>query len=661
MGWLSRGAEKGQERKDDSSLLRFFNPSIPDPEYPASTFLSHVENGWDRNELVYACIDKKATNLPQGTIRVYDSLGRRGEPLQDHPLRRLLANPNPLMSEFEMFEMLMVHLDLAGNAFWEIVRDRAGVPVELWPVRPDRIRMKRGTRSVAYGFALDSDKTIPIEVVHFKLPNPVDPMIGTPPLRPALRAVALDNEATSFVKSLLQNHAIPGVVVTMGQLESVLDEATTNRLKAKWKQSYGGRNRGEPAFLQTGMEVKELGLSLKDLEFPDLRTISESRICMAFKVPPIVVGAKVGLDRSTFANYGEAMRSFWQETLLSSQRRIRDTIAAQLLPLMPQGGPGTRRIVNVSLRWDNSEVEALRESEIDRWNRATQAFQAGGLMLNDYRREIGQAEVPGGDVFLMPSGVIATRDMAGAVESLNGQSDPASQPDVADVADEGAKSIETKAETLRSKAERDHERTLAGYFADRRADVLAQIGGKAVRVDKATWNGALTEALYGLGLSWSSEAGKAVSGAYDKGRTEAYQHRRAQNSAENINADLLKRAKDALTEADPKAAVGELFDEFEGSKSKAMATTIATETLAWGRTEAGRQAAHDSDAEVTKTWNTTSSRPRQSHASMNGETVGIDDKFSNGMNWPGDPAGGGDEVAGCTCDVTVTIEGEGNA
>ena len=52
-----------------------------------------------------------------------------------------------------------------------------------------------------------------------------------------------------------------------------------------------------------------------------------------------------------------------------------------------------------------------------------------------------------------------------------------------------------------------------------------------------------------------------------------------------------------------------------------------------------------------KTWRVTSSNPRDAHAAMNGETVGIRDLFSNGMRWPGDPAGGADNNAGCQCSV----------
>jgi hypothetical protein len=39
---------------------------------------------------------------------------------------------------------------------------------------------------------------------------------------------------------------------------------------------------------------------------------------------------------------------------------------------------------------------------------------------------------------------------------------------------------------------------------------------------------------------------------------------------------------------------------------------------------------------------------------MSGQTVPIDDPFSNGMQFPGD-YGDADEVAGCQCSIDITI------
>jgi len=59
----------------------------------------------------------------------------------------------------------------------------------------------------------------------------------------------------------------------------------------------------------------------------------------------------------------------------------------------------------------------------------------------------------------------------------------------------------------------------------------------------------------------------------------------------------------------------------------------------------------------TKTWVTTSGNPRASHAAMDGETVELNQAFSNGSNGPGDYSAGADEVAGCTCDLSFSTEG----
>src|SRR6266498_5260586 len=150
------------------------------------------------------------------------------------------------------------------------------------------------------------------------------------PIWSAARAITLDNAATDFVDRLLRNDATPTAVVTTEQ--AVTDELT-DRLRAKWTQRHGGNARGGIAFLQKGMDVKPLGMNLRDLEFPDLRTISESRICMAMgRTPPILVGAKVGLDRSTFANYHEAVQSWWNGPLWSLQRRFQNAMSSKLLP-----------------------------------------------------------------------------------------------------------------------------------------------------------------------------------------------------------------------------------------------------------------------------------------------------------------------------------------
>ena len=60
--------------------------------------------------------------------------------------------------------------------------------------------------------------------------------------------------------------------------------------------------------------------------------------------------------------------------------------------------------------------------------------------------------------------------------------------------------------------------------------------------------------------------------------------------------------------------------------------------------------AKDKGADVVKQWDATlDGRTRESHQAVDGEIRELDEKFSNGLMFPGDPAGGAAEVVNCRC------------
>lgn len=60
--------------------------------------------------------------------------------------------------------------------------------------------------------------------------------------------------------------------------------------------------------------------------------------------------------------------------------------------------------------------------------------------------------------------------------------------------------------------------------------------------------------------------------------------------------------------------------------------------------------AKDKGCDVVKQWDSTlDSRTRESHMWVDGEIRELDEKFSNGLMFPGDPAGGAAEVINCRC------------
>ena len=99
----------------------------------------------------------------------------------------------------------------------------------------------------------------------------------------------------------------------------------------------------------------------------------------------------------------------------------------------------------------------------------------------------------------------------------------------------------------------------------------------------------------------------------------------------------------------------------EMSESSAMraARTCVTSAENSGRVKS-YQRAQDMGIKVRKQWLATlDERTRSSHRALDGESVDVDDTFSNGLRYPGDPSGSGSEVYNCFLgDVNVDSDSE---
>jgi hypothetical protein len=118
-----------------------------------------------------------------------------------------------------------------------------------------------------------------------------------------------------------------------------------------------------------------------------------------------------------------------------------------------------------------------------------------------------------------------------------------------------------------------------------------------------------------------------------------------------VNETTRSQLEDALAdESEDAPGPARVFETAEAQRAPAAGKATLSALGSFVAVEAARKLLA---GKATKTWRTRSGNPRKSHARMDGETVDLDKKFSNGLNWPGDPAKGADEVAGCECTVEV--------
>jgi HK97 family phage portal protein len=369
----------GYSRGSLASLLQ-----MAQANYPVCTFETCVNEGYYKNEVVFACVNKIASSFPEAPLRLF---GPDGAMKPMDPTAQLMKHPNPHMTEFELWERTVTHFLLAGNAFWVKVRSGGGRVVQVWVPRPDKMRVvTHPTEFIDHYLLQVGNERYPLpkeDVIHFKNCDPLDSYFGLPPLQAAFRQLCQDNEATDFAKALLQNRAMPGTVVTTQDED--MDEKKADRLREKWIKLFGRNgDRGGPLFFKKGMDVKTLGLNMEELAFPDLRAISETRICAVYEVPPILLGLKVGLDRSTFSNYESARQHFWEETICPMHTRFAAVI---------NNDPDFGRDRNAEARFDISGVTALRGVRMQLFDRGIAGWNSGTMRRDEARRMMGLAPV----------------------------------------------------------------------------------------------------------------------------------------------------------------------------------------------------------------------------------------------------------------------------
>ena len=270
-----------------------------------------------------------ANPVAQRSVRIVaEGVGSAPVACEDDRLAGLLARS---CGSQPLLEVLAAQLALHGNAYVQLIKDGAGVPVELYPLRPERVQVVAGEDGwpTAYRYVLiDRTLTIALEdehgwpnIIHLRGFHPTDDHYGAGCLAAAAPAVAVHNAASEWNRALLANAARPsGALVYDGEDGGALSAEQFERLKAELQNAFQGHgNAGRPMLLEGGLDWKAMSLSPADMDFATLKAAAARDIALAFGVPPMLLGLP---GDNTYANYREANRALWRLTLLPLAGKI---------------------------------------------------------------------------------------------------------------------------------------------------------------------------------------------------------------------------------------------------------------------------------------------------------------------------------------------------
>ena len=185
-------------------------------------------------------------------------------------------------------------------------------------------------------------------------------------------------------------------------------------MTAMWS---GAVNAGLPGLLEGGATWTKMGLSLNELDFGNLWPRLETRVCMAFSIPPIIVGSKAGMDAATYSNYAQAKESYYDEMVVPECAMIGNTLAHSLFPDFGLNSDEYNIVPNFD------DVKALQEDIDKKYERAVKG--KGYLLVNEQRELVGKEAIEGGNVVYMPMNEIPV--MGDDFEEID--TEPVGEPD----------------------------------------------------------------------------------------------------------------------------------------------------------------------------------------------------------------------------------------
>jgi phage portal protein BeeE len=365
-----------------------------------------------------ACIDIIASAIATLPALVFERMadGSRRE-TATHPVCRLIAAPNDLMTWSDLVRFLMGSVLFFGNGVCVIERDGNGQPSALFPVPwPAIMPLLVPTSAPQSMGPTTPNSRLALDVVWSMCPFPLpgarmasgswptryfpdagelvflrektqNGLLGVSRIARAPLVVQQALAVQQFATFLWDSVGTPNISLSH---PGRLGPEAVNNIGESWRQNVAGPlNARKPLILEEGMKAEPLSANAEDSEVLDSRQFAAEEIARLYGVPPPLVGI---WRYSSFTNSEQANVWFGQNTLAPWCRAIELEFARSVfvdpsrfeleldLGGLLRGDYATRARVGIDLQ------------------------RAGTITPNELRHELGYAPIAGGDR-LMPQSV----------------------------------------------------------------------------------------------------------------------------------------------------------------------------------------------------------------------------------------------------------------
>jgi HK97 family phage portal protein len=301
---------------------------------------------------------------------------------------------NPEMSAQAFRETLTSQAQGWGGGYGEIIRQRDGLPLAIFPLDPSRVRMERDKRTRALSYVVTDDyrtekRLLPYNVFHLHGLGS-DGLTGFSIAKIAKQSLGVAKAQEKSAAALFGNYGRPGGVLTN---PNQMSDDAKKKIAAQWKGAFAGgvENWYKVAILEEGTKWEPIApIDPKDAEWILERQFSVEEICRWYRIPPHKLQH---LLRATFDNIAEQNIEYVTDTLQAWLKRWEAEIWRKLVPIPDQATVFAEHTVEGLLQGNFEQQAAM----------FTAGKQGGWYSTNDVRGKLNLNSIgPEGDIYYEP-------------------------------------------------------------------------------------------------------------------------------------------------------------------------------------------------------------------------------------------------------------------
>lgn len=598
-----------------------------------------IRGVWESQPSVRKVVSFMASTVAALPWRVYRAEDGGRERLHDSPAETLVRRPTRFTSSADLVTGLALDWLLYGSACAVLVDEEiVRVPAPLLMLSTDVFGRVNDVATVAGGETV-SLSDLPVALMHGWDP---DGSGAVAPVRTLRALLAELSEAEGWRRRMWTD--VPRVSAQVTRPKDAprwSDEKRERFLQAMadFKSSTSG---GSIPVMEDGMKLESAPQVQPDLSSASsVRTLTDIEVAGYFGVPPELLGMR----EANYGGYAALRRDLYTRVLGPLIGRIEDALNAEIVPALAGGDTAVYGMLDRTEAQDGTLLERVQ---------ALQSATGGPVMTRAEARErLDLPYLEGTEELIVPLNVIqggqASPTDSGS-QNLNGSDTNQLDHRQQDQAAEEGKSLAPKARmVLKAVTSRPSpsilEQMRRAYVDELQREGLSEAAVEALadRIEPFLAEQAI-EAANGVILR--SGTGTETIG---RGAIRNYIRQMAEGKA-GAAVEAAMRLLGAVSgdDAAQDTARETIEDILSEDRLGLWADASTKDATGFGSQEGARRS-----GAVKKMWvHNGSSHPRAEHAAMNGETVDMDDTFSNGMRWPHDWGGGdADDIVGCNCDI----------